>query len=116
MCLASAPFLLVLLSELLAAATNLRVRLMTVTSLASLAPLGLLSFVLVQVLESGHRADVEAGMRTTVASALAQFDSQKQKVLASAQQWLNALTKLAVGSVAELSRLVERTGILQPPS
>ena len=104
LCLGSAPFLLVLLSELLAAATNLRMRLMTVTSLASLAPLGLLSLVLVQVLEGGHATDVEASVRTTVRSALGQFDSQKQKVQASAQQWLLALTKRAVtklGTVQE---------------
>ena len=94
-CLLSAPFLLVLLSELLAKATSLRTRLMTVTSLASLAPLGLLSLVLVQVLESGHAADVEAGMRTTVGSAIGQLESQKQKVQASVQQWLAALTRVA---------------------
>jgi DNA-binding NtrC family response regulator/HAMP domain-containing protein len=102
LCLASAPFLLVLLSELLAASTTLRVRLVTVTSLVSLAPLGLLSLVLVQVLESGHRGDVEAAMRTTVRSAMAQLDSQKQKVQASAQQWLAALTRLAATKLAGL--------------
>ncbi len=100
LCLLSAPFLLVLLTELLAAATSLRVRLITVTSLASLAPLGLLSLVLVQVLEGGHVADVDAGMRTTVQNALSQLDSQKQKVHASAQQWLAALSKLAAGKLA----------------
>ncbi|MBL8754764.1 MAG: sigma 54-interacting transcriptional regulator [Planctomycetes bacterium] len=95
LCLLSAPFLLVLLSEWLAAATSLRARLMTVTSLASLAPLALLSLVLVQVLESGHAADVEAGMRDAVASAREQLGVQKQKVQASAQQWLQALVKVA---------------------
>ncbi len=99
LCLASAPFFLVLLSELLAAATNLRVRLMTVTTVASLAPLGLMSLVLVQVLEGGHAADVEDGMRATVRSALGQLDSQKAKVETSAQQWLSALTKLAAAKL-----------------
>ncbi len=69
-CLLSVPFLLVLLSELLAAATSLRLRLLAVTSLASLAPLVLLSLVLVQVLEGGHAGDVESGMRGAVRSAL----------------------------------------------
>jgi HAMP domain-containing protein/GGDEF domain-containing protein len=102
LCLGSAPFLLVLLSQLLAVATSLRVRLVTVTSLASLAPLGLLSLVLVRVLEGGHRADVESAMRATLSSALAQLDSQKQKVQASAQQWLQALTSLAAARLGQV--------------
>ena len=97
LCLLSAPFLLVLLSELLAAATNLRLRLMAVTMTASLAPLGLLSLVLVQVLEGGHAAEVEQATRTVVRSALEQLDNQKVKVRASAQQWLGDLATL-VGS------------------
>jgi transcriptional regulator with AAA-type ATPase domain/HAMP domain-containing protein len=98
--LCGAPFLLLLLTELLAAATSLRIRLIIVTSLASLAPLGLLSLVLVQVLEGGHVADVDAGVRTTVRSALGQLENQKQKVQASAQQWLAALTRLAATRLA----------------
>ncbi|MFY9345599.1 MAG: sigma 54-interacting transcriptional regulator [Planctomycetota bacterium] len=98
-CLLSVPFLLVLLSELLAAATSLRLRLLAVTSLASLAPLVLLSLVLVQVLEGGHAGDVESGMRGAVRSALEQFDSQKQRVQASAQQWLAGLVRLAQAKV-----------------
>ncbi|MCU0865955.1 MAG: sigma 54-interacting transcriptional regulator [Planctomycetes bacterium] len=100
LCLCSAPFLLVLLSEILAAATNLRLRLMAVTTVASLAPLGLLSLVLVQVLESGHATDVEDGMRATVRSALAQLDSQKAKVGGSAQRWLQDLAQLLDGRLA----------------
>ena len=100
LCLCSMPFLLVLLSELLAAATNLRLRLMAVTTVASLAPLGLLSLVLVQVLESGHARDVEEGMRATVRNALTQLDSQKEKVAASAQQWLQDLARLLDGKFA----------------
>lgn len=97
LCLVSVPFLLVLASELLAAGTNLRFRLMAVTSLASLAPLAVLSLVLVRVLEGGHAADVEQSMRATVRSALGQLDNQKAKVQASAQQWLQALVRRAAG-------------------
>ena len=96
LCLLSAPFLLVLLSELLAVVTNLRFRLMTVLSVASLAPLGLLSLVLVQVLETGHATEVEDGVRATVRSAMAQLEDQKSRVQASARQWAGDLAALAV--------------------
>ncbi|MCK5942274.1 MAG: hypothetical protein KAI24_09925, partial [Planctomycetes bacterium] len=95
LCLLSTPFLLVLLSELLAVVTNLRFRLMTVLSVASLAPLGLLSLVLVQVLESGHEAELEERVRTTVRSAMAQLEDQKLRVQQSAKQWLRDLATLA---------------------
>ncbi len=95
LCLLSAPFLLLLLSELLASVTNLRFRLMTVLSVASLAPLALLSLVLVQVLESGHEADLEDRVRATVGSAMAQLEDQKVGVQQSARQWLRDLATVA---------------------
>ena len=95
LCLLSTPFLLVLLSELLAAVANLRFRLMTVLSVASLAPLGLLSFVLVQVLESGHEADLEGNVADAVRGAMVQLQDQKERVQQSAEQWLGDLGALA---------------------
>ena len=97
LCLISTPFLLVLLSELILVATNLRFRLMAVMSVASLLPLGLLSWMLVSVLEGGHTADVEEGMLGTVRSAMGQLEDQKAKVQSSAQQWLKDLVVLATG-------------------
>ena len=104
LCLLSTPFLLVLLSELLAVVTNLRFRLMTVMSVASLAPLGLLSLVLVQVLESGHATELEEGVRTTVRSAMARLADEKEGVRASARQWLQDLVTLAASKLAEAER------------
>lgn len=95
LCLLSMPFLLVLLSELLAVVANLRFRLMTVMSVASLAPLGLLSLVLVQVLESGHTTEVEDDTSSTVKSAMLQLEEEKSGVKESAQQWLRDLATLA---------------------
>ncbi|MBM4063255.1 MAG: HAMP domain-containing protein, partial [Planctomycetes bacterium] len=95
LCLLGTPFLLVLLSELLAVATNLRFRLMAVLSVASLAPLGVLSLVLVRVLEGGHASTVQEGMRATVQSAIGQLDDQKEKLRGSAQRWLHDLAQLA---------------------
>ncbi|HEX6813541.1 MAG TPA: sigma 54-interacting transcriptional regulator, partial [Planctomycetota bacterium] len=97
LCLISTPFLLVLLSELIFVATNLRFRLMAVMSVASLLPLGLLSLMLVSVLEGGHTSDVEEGMLGTVGSAMGQLEDQKAKVQSSAQQWLRDLAGLATG-------------------
>ncbi|HEU4420294.1 MAG TPA: sigma 54-interacting transcriptional regulator [Planctomycetota bacterium] len=97
LCLISTPFLLVLLSELILVATNLRFRLMAVMSVAALLPLGLLSWMLVSVLEGGHTADVEEGMLGTVRSAMGQLVDQKAKVQSSAQQWLKDLQGLALG-------------------
>lgn len=95
LCLLSMPFLLVLLSELLAVVTNLRFRLMTVMSVASLAPLGLLSLVLVQVLESQHATSVEEATSSTVRSAMRQLEDEKSGVRESSKQWLRDLATLA---------------------
>ncbi len=97
LCLVATPFLLVLLSELLAIATNLRLRLMAVMSVAALVPLGLLSFVLVQVLESGHTSDVQSAMLETVRSAKGQLDDQMERLKSSTRQWLSDLRALATG-------------------
>jgi transcriptional regulator with AAA-type ATPase domain/GGDEF domain-containing protein/HAMP domain-containing protein len=102
LCLLGTPLLLVLLSELLTVLANLRFRLMAVMSVASLVPLGLLSFVLVQVLESGHEGEVEDGMLATVRSAVGQLEDQKQRVQASARSWLEALAALLVGRVEKV--------------
>ncbi len=102
LCLVGTPLLLVLLSELLSAAANLRFRLMTVMSMASLLPLGVLSFVLVQVLEDGHATDVKEKMLATVRSSVAQLEGEKEKVRSSARRWLQDLSTLAVERLAKV--------------
>ncbi len=94
LCLLGAPFVLVLLSELLVASTNLRFRLMAVMTVAALAPLGLLSFLLVQVLESGHAKDLRGSMLANVRSATGQLAEQKDRLKASARQWLRDLAAM----------------------
>jgi DNA-binding NtrC family response regulator/HAMP domain-containing protein len=91
LCLLGTPFVLVLLSELLSIATNLRFRLMAVMSVATLLPLGVLSLVLVRVLEAGHASNVQDGVLASVRGAVGQLDEQKEKVKASARQWLRDL-------------------------
>lgn len=95
LCLLGTPLLLVLLSELLAALANLRLRLIAVLSVAALVPLGVLSLVLVRVLEDGHANDLREGMRAAVARAVGQLDDQKARVRTSARQWLHDLASLA---------------------
>lgn len=94
--LSATPLLLMLLSELLAVASSLRLRLMAVLTLASLAPLAALSVVLVRVLEAGHESDSRAALRAVVRSALGQLEDQKERVRSSARQWLRDLVALAV--------------------
>ncbi|MBL9077807.1 MAG: sigma 54-interacting transcriptional regulator [Planctomycetes bacterium] len=94
LCLLGTPFVLVLLSELLSAATNLRFRLMAVMSVAALLPLGVLSLVLVQVLETGHATKVQEDVLARLRSALGQLDEQKEKVRVSAHQWLSDLAPI----------------------
>ena len=116
LCLMSTPFLLVMLSELLAAVANLRFRLMTVLSVASLAPLGLLSLVLVQVLESGHEADLEGNVSDAVGGAMAQLEDQKERVQQSAEQWLQdlgALANAALGDAPEAAPIEDTTQELE---
>jgi len=92
LCLLAAPWLLILLSELLAIASNLRLRLMIVLSVAALVPLVVLSLVLVRVIESGHTSDLREGMRASLRTVLGQIEDQKERVRTSAQQWLRDLT------------------------
>lgn len=90
--LLAAPWLLILLSELLAIASNLRLRLMMVLSVASLVPLVVLSLVLVRVIETGQASDLRDGMRASLRTVLGQIEDQKERVRTSAQQWLRDLT------------------------
>jgi len=114
--LCGVPLLLVLLSELLAVVGNLRVRLMTVLSVAALAPLVVLSIVLAQVLERGHEQDQEEGMRRQVQGAIGQLQDQMQRLRGSAQQWQQDLAQLyaqRLGKVAD-GKLGEHVAAVLP--
>ena len=100
LCLLGTPFVLVLLSELLAIATNLRFRLMAVMSVAALVPLGVLSLVLVRVLETGHTTNQQEGLLARMRSATSQLEEQKEKVKTSARQWLRDLAAVAADHLA----------------
>ena len=94
LCLLASPILLILFNELLSVLQNLRLRLMAVLSVASLVPLALLSFVLVQVLEQGHENDLRDGMRDKVRSAMRQLTEQEGLLRVSSQRWLKDLAVL----------------------
>ena len=94
LCLLGAPLLVVLLGELVAAVANLRARLMAVLSVAVLAPLIVLSFVLAQVIDRGHSTDQEDAMRRQVQDATGQLADQMQRLASSAQQWVQDLASL----------------------
>ncbi|MBX3463923.1 MAG: sigma 54-interacting transcriptional regulator [Planctomycetes bacterium] len=102
LCLLGTPFLLVLLSELLAIVANLRFRLMAVMTAAALLPLGVMSLVLVRVLEDGHAASVQDGVLASVRGAMGQLEEQKEKVRSSARQWLRDLLAASAGRLGGL--------------
>jgi len=102
--LLGAPLVLVLLSELLVASTNLRVRLMAVMTVAALLPLAVLSFVLVRVLESGNDKDIRGNMLATVRNAATQLTEQKDRLKGSARQWLRDLAALVGDRTARLDK------------
>ena len=116
LCLVGAPLLIVLLGELLAFVANLRARLMAVLSVAVLAPLVVLSFVLAQVIDRGHETDQEEAMRRQVENATGQLADQMQRLRASAQQWIQDLSALytARTSAAADEALRERVGQAMP--
>jgi transcriptional regulator with GAF, ATPase, and Fis domain/HAMP domain-containing protein len=89
--LLSAPILLVLFSDSLSLLGNLRLRLIAVLSAATLVPLGILSVILVGVLEQGHEADLKQGMRQAVTNATAQLREQGRTLQESARSWLDSL-------------------------
>ncbi|MBK8100841.1 MAG: sigma 54-interacting transcriptional regulator [Planctomycetes bacterium] len=94
LCLLATPFLLLALTELLTAVANLRLRLISVLTVASLAPLLLLSFWLAQSMERGHAANQRDALRQQVRSALQQLDGQKAALHESAGQWRQDLATL----------------------
>ncbi len=103
LCLLGTPFVLVLLSELLSIATNLRFRLMAVMSVAALLPLGVLSLVLVRVLEDGHASNVQESVLARVRGAMGQLEEQKEKVKTSARQWLRDLVGNSVDRLVHVA-------------
>ncbi len=91
LCLAASPVLLLLVSEILALVKSLRLRLITVLSVATLAPLGILSFVLFTVLETGHEDEQRGGLEQAMASVNARLAERKALQKQTANRWLKDL-------------------------
>ncbi|MDA1222777.1 MAG: sigma 54-interacting transcriptional regulator, partial [Planctomycetota bacterium] len=85
------PVLLLMLSELLAILNNLRFRLVSVLTVATLVPLGILSLSLLQVIEGDHEARVRERAQSAVVSAEKQLNDEKRQLLVNAQTWLSDL-------------------------
>ncbi len=91
LCLLSVPILLLLFSEVLSVLNNLRFRLVAVLSVATLIPLGILSLVLVRVLESGHESDLRSEMVGAVETVADQLDDAGRRLDVSGRAWLDDL-------------------------
>jgi transcriptional regulator with GAF, ATPase, and Fis domain/HAMP domain-containing protein len=92
LCLLSTPVLLLLLGQALSALASLRLRLVTLLSVATLVPLAILSVVLVSVLESEREGSLQTGMREDLALAKQRLRDEQEKVVRSAQNWLQYLS------------------------
>ncbi|MFO1053021.1 MAG: sigma 54-interacting transcriptional regulator [Planctomycetota bacterium] len=90
--LASLPILLLLFSEVVATLGSLRVRLVSVLSLASLVPLIVLSVVLVRVIESDHEQKLRERLQQEISSVDQQLAEQRTQLAASCDVWLGDLT------------------------
>ncbi|MBI5852993.1 MAG: sigma 54-interacting transcriptional regulator [Planctomycetes bacterium] len=102
--IASLPILLLLFSEVLATVGSLRVRLVSVLSLASVVPLLLLSVVLVRVVESDHEEKQRERMHQSLVSLQAQFGEEKTQLAAACDACL-----------ADLAVAVRTRGLLDRP-
>jgi DNA-binding NtrC family response regulator/HAMP domain-containing protein/GGDEF domain-containing protein len=95
--LGALPVLLLMFSEILAILNNLRLRLVSVLAVATLLPLGVLSIVLLQVIEGDHEARTRERVQQAVVSVEKQLADEKRQLLVNAQSWLADL----VGVVRE---------------
>ena len=111
LCVLAAPALLMLGRDLLLALSSLRLRLMAVFGVAAFAPLVLLSFLLVRVLEDNHERSQLDGVRQTLAAVGGRLQEQKAQLQASASAWLLTLaSEIKSLSKGELptSELIEK--------
>ncbi|MCB9871954.1 MAG: sigma 54-interacting transcriptional regulator [Planctomycetes bacterium] len=97
LCLLSLPFLLMLFNDALGYLGNLRLRLMTVVGVVSLAPLLLLFALLVRALEGGHAADQRRRMVDAVSTVSGQLAERQAELLASARSWVATLRQYERG-------------------
>ncbi len=91
--LGSLPVLLLLLAEILSVFNSLRIRLVSVLTVAALVPLSVLSLVLVDVLEEDHETRLREAMVESVASTAARLDDEKAQIRESVKTWLDDLVE-----------------------
>ncbi|MCA8944265.1 MAG: sigma 54-interacting transcriptional regulator, partial [Planctomycetes bacterium] len=94
------PILLLLVGSALALLGNLRLRLIVAVGAVMLVPLGILSFVLIGVLEGAYQDDLRARLDQSVASARAALDGEQQALRTSSKAWVQDLAEQFSSAIA----------------
>ncbi|MEZ5964769.1 MAG: sigma 54-interacting transcriptional regulator [Planctomycetota bacterium] len=99
LCLLAVPVLLLMLAEAIAAFSSLRVRLVTALSVATLAPLAVLAWLVLRVVEEGHETQQRQHLVGTLDGVADQLATMQRDLSLSAETWLQALVEDANGRI-----------------
>ena len=120
LCLFGAPVLLLLLAETLASFSSLRLRLLAALSVATLAPLGVLAWMVLRVIEEGHDTQQRQHLSSALSAASGQLDALQTELGHAAETWLTALVDELQSDPAPVldllrARLAARMASQRPP-
>ncbi len=120
LCLFGAPVLLLMLAETLASFASLRLRLLAALSVATIAPLAVLAWMVLRVIEEGHDTQQRQHLNSALAAAKGQLDALQAELGHSAETWLTALVdELQADTTPALdllrARLIARMASQRPP-
>ncbi len=122
LCLLALPVLLLMLAEAIAAFSSLRVRLVAALSVATLAPLAVLAWLVLRVVEEGHETQQRQRLVSALDGVTGQLATLQRDLSLSAEAWLQALvddaqTQVAAGVGIDAIRLSlqQRMASQRPP-
>jgi len=95
LCLLAVPVLLLMLAEAIAAFSSLRVRLVAALSVATLAPLAVLAWLVLRVVEEGHETTQRQQLVGGLDAIADQLGTLQRDLSLSAETWLQALVEEA---------------------
>ncbi len=100
MSLLALPILLHFFSQLLSSLGNLRLRLSALFAFVMLVPLGLLSVILVGVLERGYEGDLNRRLEQAIASSTDQLRQEESDLQSATETWAQDLATQFVAASA----------------
>jgi transcriptional regulator with GAF, ATPase, and Fis domain len=100
LCLLAVPVLLLMLAEAIAAFSSLRVRLVAALAIATLAPLAVLAWLVLRVVEEGHETQQRQRLLSVLDGVGSQLSTLQRDLTLSAEAWLAALVEDAQARLA----------------